>query len=324
MIRAGIIGGAGYTGGETIRLLALHPDAELSWVQSESQAGRNIYEVHNDCYGITGLKFTKNIGEADVIFLCKGHGESRSFLEKEKIPASAKIIDLSQDFRHKTKSESAGRKFIYGLPELNREKISSSENVANPGCFATTVQLALLPLAQNGLLKSNIHISATTGSTGAGQSLSSTNHFPWRSNNHSAYKILDHQHEQEITESLQALQPSFNHQLAFVPQRGAFTRGIYSVTYVEGEFNREKITEAYRDYYASHPFTHLVPFEIDVKQIVNTNNCFVNLQFSKNHLVIVSAIDNMLKGAAGQAIQNMNLLFGLDETKGLKLKPSAF
>jgi N-acetyl-gamma-glutamyl-phosphate reductase len=324
MIKAGIIGGAGYTGGETIRLLALHPDVELSWVQSESQSGKYIYEVHNDCYGITGLKFTKHIGEADVIFLCKGHGESRSILEKEKISASAKLIDLSQDFRHHANREPGNRKFIYGLPELNRKKISSSDNVANPGCFATGVQLALLPLAQKGLLASDIHISATTGSTGAGQSLSSTNHFPWRSNNHSAYKILDHQHEKEIIESLQSLQPSFKDQLVFVPQRGAFTRGIYAITYVEGEFDQQEITKTYQDYYASHPFTHFVPFEIDVKQIINTNNCFVNLQFRKNRLVIVSAIDNMLKGAAGQAIQNMNLMFGLEETRGLKLKPSAF
>jgi N-acetyl-gamma-glutamyl-phosphate reductase len=324
MIKAGIIGGAGYTGGETIRLLALHPDAELSWVQSESQAGKHIYEVHNDCYGITDLRFTKHIENADVIFLCKGHGESRSILEKEKISASTKVIDLSQDFRHLENSESGNRKFVYGLPELNRKKISSSANISNPGCFATAVQLALLPLAEQGLLNSDIHISATTGSTGAGQSLSSSNHFPWRSNNHSAYKILDHQHEKEITESLQALQPSFKDQLVFVPQRGAFTRGIYSVTHVEGEFDQKKIASAFGDYYASHPFTHFVPFEIDVKQIVNTNNCFVNLQFRKSRLVIISAIDNMLKGAAGQAIQNMNLMFGIEETRGLKLKPSAF
>jgi N-acetyl-gamma-glutamyl-phosphate reductase len=324
MIKAGIIGGAGYTGGEVLRLLLNHPEVEIAFVQSESQAGKKIYSVHQDCFGSTDSKFEKEVGEADVLFLCKGHGESRSFLEKNKIPDSTKIIDLSQDFRHKENNSFQEKEFVYGLPELNKEKLKTANYIANPGCFATCIELALLPLAVTENLNSDIHVSATTGSTGAGQTLSETNHFSWRSNNHSTYKILNHQHEKEILESVKQLQPSFNSQLNFIPQRGAFTRGIFSVIYLKGNFNLEKIKTDFENYFSGSPFTHLAPFEIDVKQVVNTNNCFISLQKEKDNLVIISAIDNLLKGAAGQAVQNMNLMFGINETTGLKLKPSAF
>lgn len=320
MIKAGIIGGAGYTGGEVIRLLLNHPNVELSFVQSESQHGKKLYEVHNDCFSATELQFQKELGEADVIFLCKGHGESKLFLEKNAISNSTKIIDLSQDFRHKDNADG----FVYGLPELNKEKIKKANYIANPGCFATCIQLALLPLASGGNLNSDIHVCATTGSTGAGQTLSATNHFSWRSNNHSAYKTLYHQHEKEITESLTQLQNNFKSNLNFVPQRGSFTRGIYSIAYLKGNFDLEKVKSEYETFYKSSSFTHLVPFEPDVKQVINTNNCFITLQREKDNLIIISVIDNLLKGAAGQAIQNMNLMFGIDETAGLKLKASTF
>lgn len=324
MIKAGIIGAAGYTGGEVARLLLHHPDVELSFAQSESQHSKKLYEVHTDCFGSTQLQFQKEIGEADVLFLCKGHGESKSFLEKNNISSSTKIIDLSQDFRHKGKNKSGNKEFVYGLSELNKDKIKKANYIANPGCFATCIQLALLPLANKSLLNSDIHVSATTGSTGAGQTLSSTNHFSWRNNNHSAYKTLNHQHEKEILESMKQLQTSFNSNLNFVPQRGAFARGIYAVTYVKGDFDLKTVKSDYETYYNDSEFTHVVPFEIDVKQVVNTNNCFISLHKEKDNLIIISAIDNLLKGAAGQAVQNMNLMFGLKETQGLKLKPSAF
>jgi len=324
MIKAGIIGGAGFTGGEVTRLLLHHPNVELSFVQSESQHGKKLYEVHNDLFGATDLQFQKKIGEADVIFLCKGHGESKSFMVKTKIQNSTKIIDLSQDFRHKDNNKFGDTQFVYGLPELNKDKIKKADYIANPGCFATCIQLALLPLAAQGLLNSSIHVSATTGSTGAGQNLSSTNHFSWRNNNHSSYKTLNHQHETEILESVRQLQSSFTSNLNFIPQRGAFTRGIYAVTYVKGDFDLDSIKSGYEIFYNDAAFTHLVPFEIDVKQVVNTNNCFISIHKEKDHLIIISAIDNLLKGAAGQAVQNMNLMFGLKETQGLKLKPSAF
>lgn len=324
MIKAGIIGAAGYTGGEVARLLLHHPDVELSFAQSESQHGKKVYETHNDLFGATELQFQKEIGQADVLFLCKGHGESKLFLEKNKISDSVKIIDLSQDFRYSNSNKLGTKEFAYGLSELNKEKIKSANNVANPGCFATCIQLALLPLAERNLLNSDIHVSSTTGSTGAGQNLSSTNHFSWRNNNHSAYKTLNHQHEKEILESVKQLQSSFNSNLNFVPQRGAFTRGIYAVTYVKRDFDLETVKSDYETFYADSPFTHIVPFEIDVKQVVNTNNCFISLHKEKDNLIVISAIDNLLKGAAGQAVQNMNLMFGLKETQGLKLKPSAF
>lgn len=324
MIKAGIIGGAGYTGGEVIRLLLNHPEVELTFVQSESQNGKKLYAVHNDLLGSTELNFTQDISDVDVLFLCKGHGESRQFLEKNTIADSTKIIDLSQDFRHQSNNTFNKKQFVYGLPELNKTQIQNANYIANPGCFATCIQLALLPLAAKQNLVSDIHVSATTGSTGAGQTLSSTNHFSWRSQNHSAYKTLNHQHEKEIAESLSQLQSSFTSTLNFIPQRGAFTRGIYAVTYVKGNYNLDAVKSDYQAFFSDAPFVKLAPFEIDVKQVVNTNNCFISLQKEKDNLIIVSAIDNLLKGAAGQAVQNMNLLFGIKETQGLQLKPSAF
>ncbi|MDZ4665193.1 MAG: N-acetyl-gamma-glutamyl-phosphate reductase [Bacteroidota bacterium] len=323
MIKAGIIGGAGYTGGETLRILLHHPEVEITFVQSQSQAGKKIYETHHDCFGTTELVFQKELGEADVIFLCKGHTESKKFLESNKIPQKTKIIDLSTDFRHKSNSSFNNLEFVYGLPELNKEKIKKANAIANPGCFATAIQLALLPLASNKLIHSEIHVNATTGSTGAGQNLSEASHFSWRSNNQSVYKIMEHQHEKEITESLSQLQ-NLNHQFVFVPQRGSFTRGIYAVTYLEGNFDSKEIKQLYENFYSNHPFVHLTPFDIDVKQVVNTNNCFINIHTQKNKLIIISAIDNLLKGAAGQAVQNMNLMFNFNETTGLKLKPSTY
>lgn len=323
MIKAGIIGGAGYTGGEVFRLLLNHPEAEISFVQSESQAGKKIHSVHRDCFGWTELEFTDEMKEADALFLCKGHGESKEWLKKNKVSEATKIIDLSTDFRHKENSSSGERSFVYGLPELNKQHLKQSSSVANPGCFATCIQLALLPLASEGLLNSDVHVNATTGSTGAGQSLSETSHFTWRNNNLSAYKTMEHQHEKEIGESLNSLQ-SLKHQLYFVPQRGAFTRGIHAVSYLHSDLPLERTMELYTSFYTAHPFTHVVPFEVDLKQVVNTNNCFISLSKVKDRLVIVSAIDNLLKGAAGQAVQNMNLMFGLSEASGLHLKPSNF
>jgi N-acetyl-gamma-glutamyl-phosphate reductase len=325
MIKAGVIGAAGYTGGEVIRLLLNHPKVELSFAQSESQHGKKVYSVHNDCFGATELMFDKQFtNNVDVIFLCKGHGESKTFLQKNELPAHIKIIDLSQDFRHLNSNRHNEKVFTYGLPELNKEKIQKSDYIANPGCFATCIQLALLPLVATNTIQSDIHVTATTGSTGAGQSATTTNHFSWRSNNHSGYKLLSHQHEKEILESLTSLQPSFTNQFYLLPQRGAFTRGIYSVTTIKEGYDSEVIKKQYSQFFANHPFSHIVPFELDVKQVVNTNNCFISIQQEKDSLIIISVIDNLLKGAAGQAIQNMNLMFGLNENEGLKLKATAF
>ncbi len=323
MIKAGIAGAAGYTGGEMLRLLLQHPDVKIVFAQSESKAGKKIYEVHKDIFGTCDLEFSAGISEADVIFLCKGHGEAKQFLMKNPVSNKTKIVDLSQDFRDQETKQFNGREFVYGLPELNHEKIKMADSVANPGCFATAIQLALLPLAKCGLITSDVHINATTGSTGAGQALSESVHFSKRNNNMNAYKVMEHQHEKEIIESMGQLQPSFK-QLRFIPQRGAFTRGIFSVQYVNTNEKLEKIEEVYREFYSEHPFTHLVPFEIDLKQVINTNNCFLSLQKVKDQLIIISVIDNLLKGAAGQALQNMNLMFGLSEKTGLQLKANTF
>lgn len=324
-IKAGIIGGAGYTGGETLRLLLLHPQVDLVFVHSKSQSGKPVISVHHDCLGLTDLNFVNKIGNnIDVLFLCLGHGESKKFLQSTKIPSSIRVIDLSQDFRHTHNSVLGKRKFIYGLPELNRKAIQKAENIANPGCFATCIQLALLPLAANNQLHSEVHISATTGSTGAGQSLSETNHFSWRQNNLSTYKIFEHQHLTEISQSLQQLMPKSRTSINFVPNRGSFTRGILATTYLETLLSEIQLSDMFELYYKNHPFAHIAPFDIDLKQVVNTNNCFLQVTRKNGKAVIVSAIDNLLKGASGQAVQNMNLMFGIDETAGLKLKPSAF
>ena len=340
-IKAGIIGGAGYTGGELLRILINHPEVEVSFAHSNSNAGNLISDVHTDLLGDTDLKFTDQLSQdIDVLFLCVGHGDARKFLEQNSFNDSIKIIDLSQDFRLKAKSEKPKAEsqndkqpsalslepsaFIYGLPELNKEAIKTAQNIANPGCFATCIQLGLLPLASKGLLQSEVHINATTGSTGAGQSLSTTSHFSWRNNNLSIYKAFEHQHLNEIGESLTQLQGEVKEALNFIPQRGAFTRGILASMYLESDLTLGEAYTIYEEYYSGHQFTHVSRKNIDLKQVVNTNKCLVHLEKHGNKLFIISIIDNLLKGASGQAVQNMNLMFGLEETAGLKLKATYF
>lgn len=321
-IKAGIIGGAGYTGGEMIRILINHPSVEIKFVHSNSNAGNLISSVHEDLFGDTDLRFTDALSnDVDVLFLCVGHGNAKKFLEENQIDESIKIIDLSQDFRLKVNS---GKSWVYGLPELNREKIKAASYIANPGCFATCIQLGLLPLAAKGLLKSEVHLNATTGSTGAGQGLSATSHFSWRNNNLSVYKAFDHQHLNEIGESLKQLDPTFDEVLNFIPQRGDFTRGILAAMYLESDLTAEEAQKIYQDYYESHVFTHVSKKNIDLKQVVNTNKALIHVEKHGTKLFIVSVIDNLLKGASGQAVQNMNLIFGLEEGTGLRLKASAF
>jgi N-acetyl-gamma-glutamyl-phosphate reductase len=319
-IKAGIIGAAGYTGGELIRILLHHLDAEIIFAHSKSNFGKFIYEVHTDLIGDTDLKFTNELNDAvDVLFLCVGHGASKKFLADNNINDKIKIIDLSQDFRIQSADS-----FVYGLPELNREQIKGADKIANPGCFATCIQLALLPLAKNGLLKNDIHISATTGSTGAGQSFSATTHFSWRQNNISVYKAFGHQHLNEIGQSITQLQPGFEKEINFIPYRGGFTRGILASIYTECNEGISAIEKMYETYYSSHPFVHISQREIDLKQVVNTNKCLIHLEKYEEKILITCCIDNLLKGASGQAVQNMNLLFGLEETAGLKLKATYF
>ncbi|RKR82776.1 N-acetyl-gamma-glutamyl-phosphate reductase [Mucilaginibacter gracilis] len=336
-VKAGIVGGAGYTGGELLRILINHPNVDIAFVHSNSNAGNYIYEVHTDLFGDTELKFSGEISdEIDALFLCVGHGDARKFLEANAIAAHVKIIDLSQDFRLSKNSkfniqnltadpEPSFRQFVYGLPELNREAIKTAKNIANPGCFATCLQLGLLPLAAKGLLTNEVHITATTGSTGAGQSLAPTSHFTWRNDNLSVYKVFDHQHLNEIGESLKQLQSATEvGALNFVPYRGDFTRGIIASIYTESSLSEVEATQLYTEYYAGHPFTHVTNRNIDLKQIVNTNKCFIQVKKHGNKIFIVSIMDNLLKGASGQAVQNMNLLFELEETSGLRLKAVAF
>jgi N-acetyl-gamma-glutamyl-phosphate reductase len=332
-VKVGIVGGAGYTGGELIRLLIHHPHASISFIHSRSNAGKPVYAVHQDLIGETGLTFSSELSDGiDVLFLCVGHGEARKFLEENKIDEKIKIIDLSQDFRLTEKSNVQNRKFVYGLPELKKEKIRSAKNVANPGCFATGVQLGLLPLAKAGLLE-NIYTTGITGSTGAGQGLTSTTHFSWRANNIQAYKTLTHQHLQEIYQSLHQLQSSFPSSptagggegaLSFIPWRGDFTRGIFVSSQIDCSWKIEKLVKLYEEFYADHPFTLLSQEAIFLKQVVNTNKCVIQLEKVGTKLVIHSAIDNLLKGASGQALQNMNLMFGIDECAGLNLKANYF
>jgi len=321
-IKAGIIGGAGYTGGEAIRLLLNHPSAELTFVHSRSNAGNPLYSAHADLLGDTELKFTDIINhDVDVIFLCLGHGESKKFLQETSIPASINIIDLSQDFR--LGETSGGRTFVYGLPEVNREQIKKASNIANPGCFATAIQLGLVPLASAGLLK-EVYATGITGSTGAGQKLQDTTHFTWRANNISAYKTLAHQHLKEIGRTIKQLQASFDKPINFVPWRGDFARGIFVSSVVTTDLSLEEAQKLYKQYYQSHPFTVVADEQIDMKQVVNTNKCLVFLEKEGDKLAIHTAIDNLVKGASGHAVQNMNLMFGLDETSGLKLKSIVF
>lgn len=321
-IRAGIVGGAGYTGGEMIRLLLNHPDVTISFVHSRSNAGNPLYAVHADLLGETEQLFTGDLSnDIDVMFLCLGHGESKKFLEATDVAAHVKVIDLSQDFR--LGETVKDRAFVYGLPEMQRDLIKTAQNIANPGCFATGIQLGLLPLAKAGLL-TEVHTTGITGSTGAGQSLQSTSHFTWRANNISTYKVLNHQHMKEIRRSLQLLQPGFNGEVNFVPVRGDYPRGIWVTSYLQTDLSLEDAVKLYKDFYTGHPFTHVSDKQIDLKQVVNTNKCLIQLEKTGNKLVIHSIEDNLLKGASGQAVQNMNLMCGLDETAGLKLKSIVF
>ncbi|HTH81594.1 MAG TPA: N-acetyl-gamma-glutamyl-phosphate reductase, partial [Mucilaginibacter sp.] len=300
-IKAGIVGGAGYTGGEMLRILINHPDVDIVFVNSSSNAGNSVYVVHTDLFGDTDLKFTDELPMyIDVLFLCVGHGDARKFLETNDIPDSVKIIDLSQDFRLNQTSKIKGKSFVYGLPELNRDTIKSAQNIANPGCFATCLQLGLLPLASKGLLNTEIHVSATTGSTGAGQKPSATTHFTWRNDNLSVYKAFNHQHLNEIGESLKQLQPAFSQTLNFIPYRGDFTRGIFAAIYMDSDLSGEEALKLYQDYYAGHPFTHVTSRDIDLKQIVNTNKVFIQIKKYDGKLFIISMLDNLLKGASGQ------------------------
>jgi len=320
-INIGIIGGAGYTGGELLRILLNHPNTNIAFVNSKSQAGKPVYATHGDLLGETDIRFAdeQDFSQADVLFLCSGHNESKKFLAENSIPENIKIIDLSTDFR----DESNG--FTYGLPELQRDKIKTSSKIANPGCFATSIELAILPLANAGVLKEDVHISAITGSTGAGQSLSATTHFSWRNNNISIYKAFTHQHLKEITQSIKSLQSDFEKAINFIPYRGNFTRGIMANIYTKFEGTIAEAQELYQNYYAAHPFTYISDeAEIDLKQVINTNKCILHLEKHGDNLLISSIIDNLTKGASGQAVQNMNLIFGLDETAGLKLKPAGF
>jgi len=323
-IKTGIIGGAGYTGGELIRLLIHHPYVAVSFIHSRSNAGKPVYAVHQDLLGDTDLTFTDTLSDdIDVLFLCLGHGESKKFLSENKIADTVKIIDLANDFRLHKQSTIGNREFVYGLPELNRDKIKSAKNIANPGCFATAIQLGLLPLAKAGLLH-DIYTTGITGSTGAGQSLSQTSHFSWRANNIQAYKTLTHQHLGEIGESLAQLQPGVDFEVSFVPWRGDFTRGIFISSTLTCELSIEEITKLYTSFYKGHPFTHVSKDPIFLKQVVGTNKAIVQLEKAGTKLVVHSTIDNLLKGASGQAVQNMNLLFGFDEKTGLQLKPTGF
>lgn len=324
-IKVGIVGGAGYTGGELIRVLLNHPHVEIVFVNSKSNFNKFIYEVHTDLIGETDLKFSQTILQnVDVIFLCVAHGEAKKWLDENKMSDAIKIIDLSADFRIKDVSAATDTAFVYGLPELNRNEIKTAQNIANPGCFATCIQLALLPLAKSKLLKNEIHISATTGTTGAGQTLTATSHFSWRNNNLSFYKLFEHQHLHEINQSIGQLQNKFKNTIHFIPQRGSFSRGIFASCYLDCDISIEEAIALYEDFYANHPFVFISKENIDLKQVVNTNKCLLYLAKHGNKLLIASIIDNLLKGASGQAVQNMNLLFGLAETTGLKLKASAF
>jgi N-acetyl-gamma-glutamyl-phosphate reductase len=323
-VKAGIIGGAGYTGGELIRLLIHHPYTAVSFIHSRSNAGKPVHAVHQDLLGDTHLTFTDKLSDnIDVLFLCLGHGESKKFLSENKVADKIKIIDLANDFRLKQHSKFGKRQFVYGLPELNRDKIKKANNIANPGCFATTIQLGLLPLAKAGLLD-EIYTTGITGSTGAGQSLTQTSHFSWRANNIQAYKTLTHQHLGEIGESLLQLQPKSNIDLSFVPWRGDFTRGIFASSTIHCEKNLNELNKLYENFFKGHPFTHISKDSIFLKQVVNTNKAVIQLEKAGSKLVIHSATDNLLKGASGQAVQNMNLLFGIDEAAGLRLKPTGF
>jgi N-acetyl-gamma-glutamyl-phosphate reductase len=322
MIRIGILGGAGYTAGELIRLLINHPQAEIVFVNSESNAGNLLTDVHEGLYGETDMKFTSDMpfDKVDVVFFCFGHGKSEAFLKEHEIPANVKIIDLAQDFR----LEAPGNDYVYGLPEINKDKIAKAQHVANPGCFATCIQLGLLPAANLKLINKDVSVNAITGSTGAGQKPGATTHFSWRNNNMSIYKAFNHQHVPEICQSLKQVQGFLDASIDFIPYRGDFARGIFATEVIRTDADIDTIVAGYKDFYKDAKFTHYVDKAVDMKQVVNTNKALVHCDKYGDKLLVTSCIDNLLKGAVGQAVQNMNIMFGIDETEGLRLKPSAF
>lgn len=332
MIKIGILGAAGYTGGELIRLLIHHPEAQIVFANSESNAGNYVADIHEGLYGDTDMKFTADMpfDDVDVIFFCFGHGKSEAFIREHHIPQHVRIIDLAQDFRIAGNDSNAGfmtpanHDFVYGLPEINREFIANARHVANPGCFATCIQLGLLPAAKLGLINDDVAVNAITGSTGAGQKPGATTHFSWRNNNMSIYKAFTHQHVPEIRQSLRQVQGYLDAAIDFIPYRGDFARGIFATEVVRTDKPIEEIVEGYKEFYKDAAFTHYVDKSIDMKQVVNTNKALVHCDKFGNKLLITSCIDNLLKGAVGQAVQNMNIMFGIDEKSGLNLKPSAF
>ena len=335
MIKVGILGAAGYTGGELIRLLLNHPEAEIVFANSGSNAGNLVSEVHEGLIGETDLRFTDELSfdKVDVVFFCFGHGKSEAFLKEHPIPSGVKIIDMAQDFRIKGQHD-----FIYGLPEIHKDAVSKAQHIANPGCFATCIQLGLLPAAKMGIINDDVMVNGITGSTGAGQKPGTTTHFSWRSNNMSVYKSFTHQHLHEICQSLNELRPTtapqigsplaqdgtYDASIDFIPYRGDFARGIFVTEVIKTDKPLEEIVEGYKEFYKDAVFTHYVDSNIDLKQVVNTNKCLVHCEKFGNKLMITSIIDNLLKGAVGQAVQNMNITFGIDETAGLRLKASAF
>jgi len=325
MITAGIIGGAGYTAGELIRILLNHDEVHIDFIYSTSNAGNKVSSIHQDLIGTTDEVFSSKIDpDVDVLFLCLGHGNSTAFLEVHSFSEDTKIIDLSNDFRLQDNAIFQGKEFVYGLPELNKKKIKKASYIANPGCFATALQLALLPLANKGLLTDDVHINAVTGATGAGVSLSKTTHFTWRDNNFSYYKPFTHQHLGEIHQTVHQLHIDFDSEINFMPNRGNFSRGIYATTYTKFEGTLEEAKTIYEDYYKDAAFTFVSDIELHLKQVVNTNKCLIHLHQHNNNLLITSCIDNLVKGASGQAVQNMNLMFGFEETEGLQLKATYF
>lgn len=324
MIQIGIIGSAGYVAGELIRCLIHHPKVKIDFIYSQSQHGKFVKEIHQDLVSLSKLKFTNKLNtNVDVVFLCLGHGNSKQFLKNNAFAESTKIIDLSNDFRLGKDANFQNKNFVYGLVELNKTQIKKANYVANPGCFATAIQLALLPMAKANLLENDIHVNAITGSTGAGQSLSETSHFSWRNNNISTYKAFNHQHLYEINETITTLQKEYG-EVNFIPVRGDFTRGIFATLYTKCSLLENEIIQLYEDFYANEHFTFITKNTVSLKQVVNTNNCLLQIQKIKDKVLITSVIDNLLKGAAGQAIQNMNIMFGLEETTGIKFKANYF